>query len=72
MENRPCGLVSLEHPQQYTPIKIFKKAWLVVVIEFVFKPVAPDSPSATPVVISVVAEFQIEKARSLQWWALVW
>ncbi|CAF2082536.1 unnamed protein product, partial [Brassica napus] len=28
------------------------QAWLVVVIEFVFRPAAPDSPSATPVVIS--------------------
>ncbi|KAF2614787.1 hypothetical protein F2Q70_00010319 [Brassica cretica] len=37
------------------------QAWLVVVIELVFRPAAPDSPSSTPVVISVVAELQIEK-----------
>ncbi|WZZ33472.1 hypothetical protein YC2023_016873 [Brassica napus] len=37
------------------------QAWLVVVVEFVFRPAAKDSSSATPVVISVVAELCEEK-----------
>ncbi|KAF3548383.1 hypothetical protein Bca4012_001480 [Brassica carinata] len=37
------------------------QAWLVVVVQFVFQPAAPDLSSATPVIISVMAELQIEK-----------
>ncbi|WZZ03984.1 hypothetical protein YC2023_089905 [Brassica napus] len=33
-------------------------------IQFVFQPAAPDSSSATPVIISVVAELPIEKLDS--------
>ncbi|CAN7115025.1 unnamed protein product, partial [Brassica rapa subsp. narinosa] len=32
------------------------QAWLVVVVQFVFQPAAPDSSSATPVIISVMAK----------------
>ncbi|CAG7880116.1 unnamed protein product, partial [Brassica rapa] len=40
------------------------QAWLVVVVQFVFQPAAPDSSSATPVIISVMAKLQIEKLDS--------
>uniref|UniRef100_M4DER4 Uncharacterized protein n=1 Tax=Brassica campestris TaxID=3711 RepID=M4DER4_BRACM len=40
------------------------QAWLVVVVQFVFQPPAPDSSSATPIIISVVAELPIEKLDS--------
>ncbi|KAG5403858.1 hypothetical protein IGI04_009977 [Brassica rapa subsp. trilocularis] len=40
------------------------QAWLVVVVQFVFQPAAPNSSSATPVIISVMAELQIEKLNS--------
>ena len=50
------------------------QAWLVVVVEFVFRPAATDSSSATPVVISVVAELCEEKVdlSRLQWWISIY
>jgi len=36
----------------------------VVVVQFVFQPAEPDSSSATPVIIFVVAELPIEKLDS--------
>uniref|UniRef100_A0A0D3B3J1 Uncharacterized protein n=1 Tax=Brassica oleracea var. oleracea TaxID=109376 RepID=A0A0D3B3J1_BRAOL len=38
------------------------QAWLVVVVQFVFQPAAPDSPSATPVIIPSWLSF---RSRSL-------
>ncbi|KAG2276815.1 hypothetical protein Bca52824_059370 [Brassica carinata] len=42
--SRLTSALGLLHPSN--------QAWLVVVIEFVFRPAAPDSPSATPILRS--------------------
>ncbi|CAF1730670.1 unnamed protein product, partial [Brassica oleracea] len=52
--SRLTSALGLLHPSN--------QAWLVVVIEFVFRPAAPDSPSATPILRTSV--FAITIARS--------
>ncbi|CAF1705867.1 BnaC03g44330D [Brassica napus] len=57
---QPFRRVCLE-PESRAPSSSSSQAWLVVVVQFVFQPAEPDSSSATPVIISVVAELPIEK-----------
>ncbi|CAF2160307.1 unnamed protein product, partial [Brassica napus] len=61
---QPCGQLHLLmiHLSPYSSSS--SQAWLVVIVQFVFQPAAPDSSSATPVIISVVAELPIEKLDS--------
>ncbi|KAG5406237.1 hypothetical protein IGI04_012356 [Brassica rapa subsp. trilocularis] len=51
-------------PESRPPSSSSYQAWLVVVVQFVVQPAAPDSSSATPIIISVVAELPIEKLDS--------
>ncbi|CAN6988791.1 unnamed protein product, partial [Brassica oleracea var. botrytis] len=60
---QPCGQLHLLMIH-LSPSSSSSQAWLVVVVHFVFQPAEPDSSSATPVIISVVAELPIEKLDS--------
>ncbi|CAG7901357.1 unnamed protein product [Brassica rapa] len=61
---QPFRRVRLGPESRATSSSSLSQAWLVVVVQFMFHPAAPDSSSATPIIISVVAELPIEKLDS--------